>query len=611
MKFNNAGSGNAETLYRSDGTLAGTYQVAENISYGQKLKTYKGALWFQARNTGSVANVEPWRSGGNAPTTNKAFEIEPAVVPVSPFTPYSSTPYGFFTLNNDLYFWASTSIPSGHNLYKYTGDFTFNGSLVGGRWSDSANWNGRMPPGITDTVYINSGTSHTLQVDGAKAYAGVLNMGNNANINLLNATDTLEINHAINTGLNNTIGFPGTLALKNLQGDTVRINGGFEINNINVQSAATILSGTIVLYNKIDFTGGKLLLNNHNFRLRVNTTTTATSNGYFVTNGTGAVLAEGLGVGASQQPKLIPIGTPTDYAPVTITNTGDADNFTARVIENSYSSYTGDIPAGQPYTTGAVKHTWFINEGVPGASNVNLALQWNQSQELPSFDRSQTYLGHYTSGAWNLGTAGTAAGLNPYTFSRTGITSFSPFGISNNNITLPLRFLSFSAQKCGGNVCLNWKTADEQSVSHFEIERSIDGRNFTSIKKEVAKNQSVNLYTSTDDFTFLQNIDIIYYRIKQVDADGKSTYSAIVMVRQKNIDVDVFPTVFLKSFTLQSNLAGNMQLQVYSVEGRLLHQQVIQQGINIINPKSNYKGVLIYRLINNEKLLATGKLISQ
>ena len=109
----------------------------------------------------------------------------------------------------------------------------------------------------------------------------------------------------------------------------------------------------------------------------------------------------------------------------------------------------------------------------------------------------------------------------------------------------------------------------------------------------------------------MQSADIIFYRIKQVDADGKAAYSATAMVRQKNIDVDVFPTVFSKSFTLQCNLADNMQLQVYSAEGRLLHQQAIQQGINIINPKSDYKGVLIYKLINNEKLLATGKLISQ
>lgn len=192
------------------------------------------------------------------------------------------------------------------------------------------------------------------------------------------------------------------------------------------------------------------------------------------------------------------------------------------------------------------------------------------------------------------------------------VTGFSGFIVQTHEFVLPLRFLSFTAEKCNNNqVCLNWKTADEQNVSHFEIERSTDGRNFISLKIESAKNQPLNLYSATDDIGNLQSADIIFYRIKQVDADGKAAYSATAMVRQKNIDVDVFPTVFSKSFTLQCNLADNMQLQVYSAEGRLLHQQAIQQGINIINPKSDYKGVLIYKLINNEKLLATGKLISQ
>jgi hypothetical protein len=65
-------------------------------------------------------------------------------------------------------------------------------------------------------------------------------------------------------------------------------------------------------------------------------------------------------------------------------------------------NYTGETPDNTGYTNGAVAATWFVTEANAGGSNVDLLLQWNQGQELPAFVRSQSYLGHYTGGNWNL-----------------------------------------------------------------------------------------------------------------------------------------------------------------------------------------------------------------
>jgi hypothetical protein len=184
--------------------------------------------------------------------------------------------------------------------------------------------------------------------------------------------------------------------------------------------------------------------------------------------------------------------------------------------------------------------------------------------------------------------------------------------VINNFVTLPLDFLFFSAQKCNINqVCLTWKTANEQNVSHFEIERSSDGRSFTAIKNESANNQPLNLYSTTDDISSLASANIIYYRIKQLDVDGKATYSQIAILRQRALEVEVFPTVFSKSFTVQNNNAGIVQLQLYDAEGRLLQQQKLQQGVNTITLSSNYSGIIIYKLNKSDKVLQAGKLIKQ
>ncbi len=604
IEYNIVGAGNNEKIYRSNGTAAGTYQVTTGMSYAQNIKIYKGALWMAARNLASPANVEPWRSGGNAPTTNKVFEIASGIS--------SSNPFGYFVKNDKLYFFA-TNTASVINLYQYIGDFTFNGTITGGKWKDSTNWNSMMPPGITDTVFVNAGTPNILNVEGGNGYAGVLNVGNNANINLVNATDTLFINNRINTLGSNTLGFPGVLALKSYTGDTVKVDGGFDINNINVLSPSSVLSGTILLYTKISFTAGKLFLNDNNFRLNINTVTTANASNYFVTNGTGAVVAMGLGTGLSTQPKLFPIGTANNYAPVIITNTGDADNFSARVINALNQNYTAETPSGLSFVTGAVNHTWFVNEATAGGSNATINLQWNASQELPLFNRAQTYLGHYTGGIWDYGTQGTAVGANPYSFSRTNITSFSPFGILNSNAVLPLNFISFNAQKCSSRqVCLSWKTSNEQSVSHFEIERGTDAVHFVSIGSKPANNQPQNLYTATDDIAALQSSTKIYYRIKEIDKNGFSKLSNICLVRLDNKPITVYPTLVGSYFYVQNESNGKMQLRLLSADSKQIRQQSVNAGTNTIFTDALAAGIYFYQVYDSEgMLISSGKISKQ
>jgi ELWxxDGT repeat protein len=433
VRFNNMGSGNSEKIYRSNGTAAGTYLVAENISYGQKVKIYKNALWMQARNIGANANSEPWRSGGNAASTNKAFEVAPGLAPFIN-TPFSSDPYGFFVTNNKLYFFAKNAA-SNIGLYEYNGDFTFNGSVAGGNWKDSANWNSVMPPGITDTVIINTGTPNAITINGAKAFAGILNMQSNASVNLANASDSLIVNTKMAANANNSFTGAGALVLRNANADTIAVENGFSAGNLSIESNSNLLNGNIVISSTLTLSNnGNLVLNNNQLTLSGNTSTaTASATSYIVTNGTGKMQIENVGTGARTGTVLFPVGN-TTYNPVLFANSGTADVFGARVTTGISTTYTGETP-GTLLTSSAVNRTWMITESTTGGSNATITLQWNAADELPSFDRNATTLGHYTGGAWTVGGTSAAAGTNPYTYSRAGITSFSPFGILNSIAT--------------------------------------------------------------------------------------------------------------------------------------------------------------------------------
>ena len=95
---------------------------------------------------------------------------------------------------------------------------------------------------------------------------------------------------------------------------------------------------------------------------------------------------------------------------------------------------------------------------------------------------------------------------------------------------LPVRFLSFTAQKRDATALLQWITAQEINSAYFEVQRSADAVNFEKIGRVAASgNSQVNM---TYDFTDVQPVSgYNYYRLKQVDIDGAFTFTPTRMVR--------------------------------------------------------------------------------
>lgn len=586
-------SGSSSILYKSNGTVNGTSQIISNSSYGQTLKVYKGALWYSSRDVASLVNIEPWRSDGLAANTNRAIDVVAGAG--------SSNPYGFFELNNQLFFWGDGTAGT-HNLYQFNSDFTFNGSLTGGRWRDSANWNSRMPPGITDTVHINAGTPNTLNINGATAYAGLLNINSGAAISINGATDSLYINNGLNAANNPVIAGAGVLAFKNVENKTVQIDKQFMAGNVAIMSNTNAVGRPGEVYDKMEVSGNLNLVNDarvsiNNLNILIpftSSTLTQSGNSYINTNGTGLLRINNVGPTGKSGNVLFPIGNGNNYNPVIINNTGTTTLVEMRTEPRISSVYYGDsqLPSDN-YTANAVDNTWYISAG--GSPNIAITLQWNESQELPGFVRTQTNLGHYTGGSWDVGTAVAATGSNPYTITRTGITSFSPFGILNNNSTLPLRFLSFSAQKCNSsNVCLNWKTASEQDVSHFEIERSSDGINFTTIKTIPAHNQSFNKYSITDDISNLLTATTIWYRIREVENDGRYNYSTIQFIKKNQASVIYLYPNPARGMVNIFNWQEVKEIQIFDVAGRKLQQW--NGGISSIDLSTLANGAYFVKL---------------
>jgi hypothetical protein len=117
-----------------------------------------------------------------------------------------------------------------------------------------------------------------------------------------------------------------------------------------------------------------------------------------------------------------------------------------------------------------------------------------------------------------------------------------------NQVTLPVELVSFSANLNSNKVDLKWTTAMEKNVSHFVIEKSTDGVTYNDLSVVFAFGNSDQLrnYSFTDKNINPAQPGVIYYRLRSVDIDEKSTLSEVRVIRiaksnEKAITVLTYP----------------------------------------------------------------------
>lgn len=361
---------------------------------------------------------------------------------------------------------------------------------------------------------------------------------NPAESNLLNNNDTLFFN------------------------TVVRLKASLTVNNLDMAAGLPQqLPGWI---------GGKILLGN--FDLTVNGSILNFDTAHFiVTNGTGK-----LRIVNGNAENIFPVGpSPFKSNFAKVTNSGTPDNFSVRVAPIVWSNGTG----GSVISTGFVNRTWFIEEDVTGGSNVQLNLFWFADDEQSSFERTASRVAHYTT-TWQLGGIAAAVqdSIGRYSRFESGYSNFSPFSITSNINILPLRFISFSGSMVQNDALLTWRTDNEVNTSHFDVEFSSNGLQFV----QVGRIKAVNAW-GVNDYSFKHQAPIgndLYYRLKQMDMDGKFVYSSIVRIRRiSTTEMLLSPNPTQSSAVLFfGSPAEKTTLRMFSNTGQLVLQQQINEG---------------------------------
>jgi hypothetical protein len=460
--------------------------------------------------------------------------------------------------------------------------------------------------GNLNSVIINPGTTATTNISGnmvtpiVTAGAGTLNIAGNMD------------NPTISPTYTGTVNFNGN--------GTQTLTGGAIFTNLGMTNAASTLTlaGNVIVTGTLTLTAGKINMGPN--LLTLSNTTPAnqlsggSSNSYaYTTSQGGRLLRQNLAAATQYN---FPIGTPTEYLPVTVTPT-TVSNFAMSVYSPATSDGTvgGGLIFNKAYMVNAM---WFIDRSV-GTGNSTITIQWADALEGSNFaglGDNQIGISNYVAG-W-LPAIATSANAAANTVTET-FNTFSPFGVGLLGAVLPVKFGSIKAYEKQNGVQLDWKVYSENKVKNYEVERSADARSYTTVGSLPA------LYNNTSDgdygfFDANPLSGISYYRIKNNDMDGKSSYSIVIRVnRNKSIKgLSLYPNPAVNGNVLLqgSDLGrGNYKINIFGANGQEIYKQQIKHNGGTISqtielPSTISKGIYILsvkdengNIIFNEKLV--------
>ncbi len=149
---------------------------------------------------------------------------------------------------------------------------------------------------------------------------------------------------------------------------------------------------------------------------------------------------------------------------------------------------------------------------------------------------------------------------------------------TNQFVVLPVTVTSFNGKNNGKNNLLYWSVNNEQDLDRYELERSINGKDFIQVGKVTAMGNSN--YTYTDDISSVRS-SVYFYRLRIVDKDGDFKYSGVVKisVSVNGAFIEVNPNPFPETLfvNIESAIKDEATIAITDLSGR----QLLKKSVSI------------------------------
>ncbi|MES2732684.1 MAG: T9SS type A sorting domain-containing protein [Bacteroidota bacterium] len=499
---------------------------------------------------------------------------------------------------------ATLSVNAGANL-TICGDFTNNGSLN---------------VASTGTITLsNNKTPRTAQIIAGNLSG--LNMFNNLTINNTTATDVVQLANPIELTGNLTI----TSGVLNANGKQIKLAGNFVNSSSFVPGTGTVeFRGANA--QQITQTGTGQF---YDFKINKSTATgTLTFNSAVTTINNQLILTKGIAVTGNNE-----IYVANNAGPAITGHTPAVNGVMATTTSNSYingnlrravfGTRSYDYPVGDATRYELMILQINVDLGVSSVVGTFHSSNPAAGQGLSSADGSNN-LALCTGGSWditpNVTAASTAryklyvfpvgfscAGGGTQTFikrhdsgspwsmdgstyingnTRDNLKTFSEIVPASGTLPLPVRLLNFEGKLATKQVEVDWRTASELNNAYFEVQRSVDAKHFEAIGRVEGSGTTHEMraynYVDTKPLAGMN-----YYRLRQVDIDGKYEYSRVIAIDNPQEEMELFPNPISKDMTLFLRINSLEMRQylvlIYDLQGKEVSREMVTAKAGIID----------------------------
>lgn len=383
---------------------------------------------------------------------------------------------------------------------------------------------------------------------------------------------------------------------------------------MNNSSSGLTLNNDVTINNTLTFTDG--LINTSTSKIIIENNSTSAITGHSTDGYVNGNLRRKVAATGSYD---LPVGTSANYEIANIDLTTSTITYLDAKFTNPHSGTT--LPTTPYLSVNGTDVTTMLDYGFWTISPV--------AGDATDYDVTLTSRGHTNGGtdpaqhtivkradaasAWAVyesnhdNSTQTGSGTSPITAKLTAMSGFSDMAIARSTINpLPVELLSFKAELINNEVELNWTTATEINNAFFSLEKSKDGINFIEFASVLGAGNSNEIidysYLDEDPYSGLS-----YYRLKQVDYDGKFEYSDIVSI----INNDENKLSILNAYSYEQALSVSvynpakeeLNIRITDMTGRIIYIDKLNSKserimINISQGKLS-SGIYNLTLFNN------------
>lgn len=177
-------------------------------------------------------------------------------------------------------------------------------------------------------------------------------------------------------------------------------------------------------------------------------------------------------------------------------------------------------------------------------------------------------------------------------------------------VILPVRFTAFTTARRQADVLVQWSAAEETAAAYYEVQRSVNGVQWTAIARvQPARSGNESRYAYTDKN---MSLPLVYYRIRQVDQDGRMVYTTVQSLKSEGAGAVVVQAAGGRiAIQFVRPVSGRVELQVVSLGGQVVARQAFRDpsGSVEVTGMPALKGTYVVTLTDGGPLQAVQKIV--